>query len=104
MLGSVELERLSPGQRGALLLIFYLLVDRDRIPIILDQPEENLDNETVYNLLVGVITRAKQHRQVVMVTHNANLAVHVMPSRSLSAAWSAMALTRLATRLAPLRS
>ncbi|CAN7150449.1 TrlF family AAA-like ATPase [Acidovorax delafieldii] len=75
MLGSVELERLSPGQRGALLLIFYLLVDRDRIPIILDQPEENLDNETVYNLLVGVITKAKQHRQVVMVTHNANLAV-----------------------------
>lgn len=75
MLGSVELERLSPGQRGALLLIFYLLVDRDRIPIVLDQPEENLDNETVYNLLVGVITRAKQHRQVVMVTHNANLAV-----------------------------
>lgn len=75
MLGSVELERLSPGQRGALLLIFYLLVDRERIPIILDQPEENLDNETVYNLLVGVINRAKQHRQVVMVTHNANLAV-----------------------------
>lgn len=75
MLGSVELERLSPGQRGALLLIFYLLVDRDRVPIILDQPEENLDNETVYNLLVGVITKAKQHRQVVMVTHNANLAV-----------------------------
>jgi hypothetical protein len=53
MLGSVELERLSPGQRGALLLIFYLLVDRERIPISLDQPEENLDNETVYNLLVG---------------------------------------------------
>lgn len=74
-LGSVELEQLSPGQRGALLLIFYLLVDRDRIPIILDQPEENLDNETVYSLLVSVITRAKQHRQVVMVTHNANLAV-----------------------------
>jgi len=75
MLGSVELERLSPGQRGALLLIFYLLVDRERVPIILDQPEENLDNETVYNLLVGVINRAKQHRQVIMVTHNANLAV-----------------------------
>ncbi|MES2069249.1 MAG: ABC transporter [Pseudomonadota bacterium] len=74
-LGNVELERLSPGQRGALLLIFYLLVDRERIPIVLDQPEENLDNETVYQLLVGVITRAKQHRQVIMVTHNANLAI-----------------------------
>ncbi|MGB9989355.1 TrlF family AAA-like ATPase [Pseudoduganella rhizocola] len=74
-LDNVELERLSPGQRGALLLIFYLLVDRERIPIILDQPEENLDNETVYKLLVNVLTRAKQHRQVIMVTHNANLAV-----------------------------
>lgn len=74
-LDNVELERLSPGQRGALLLIFYLLVDRDRMPIVLDQPEENLDNETVYELLVSVLTRAKQHRQVIMVTHNANLAV-----------------------------
>jgi len=34
------LERLHPGLRGALLLIFYLLVDRERAPIILDQPEE----------------------------------------------------------------
>ena len=70
-----EISQLSPGERGLLLLVFYLLVDKDDIPIIIDQPEENLDNETVYNLLVGVITRAKQHRQVVMVTHNANLAV-----------------------------
>jgi ATPase subunit of ABC transporter with duplicated ATPase domains len=42
-----HIEQLSPGQRGALLLIFYLLVDKGRNPIILDQPEENLDNETV---------------------------------------------------------
>ncbi|MFM0126732.1 ABC transporter [Paraburkholderia sediminicola] len=74
-MGGVSLERLSPGQRGALLLIFYLLVDRDRIPIVLDQPEENLDNETVFRLLVNVINKAKQHRQVIMITHNANLAV-----------------------------
>jgi predicted ATPase len=74
-MGGVSLERLSPGQRGALLLIFYLLVDRDRIPIVLDQPEENLDNETVFRLLVNVINKAKQHRQVITITHNANLAV-----------------------------
>src|SRR5690606_3996549 len=36
---NVEVEKLSPGQRGALLLIFYLLVDKDKTPIILDQPE-----------------------------------------------------------------
>lgn len=70
-----RIEQLSPGQRGALLLIFYLLVDKGRNPIILDQPEENLDNETVYNLLVPVLTKAKKFRQIIMVTHNPNLAV-----------------------------
>jgi ABC-type lipoprotein export system ATPase subunit len=70
-----QIEQLSPGQRGALLLIFYLLVDRGRTPIILDQPEENLDNETVVNLLVPVLSEAKKKRQIIMVTHNPNLAV-----------------------------
>lgn len=70
-----KIEQLSPGQRGALLLIFYLLVDKGRNPIILDQPEENLDNETVFRLLVPVLSEAKKQRQIVMVTHNPNLAV-----------------------------
>jgi len=69
------LTQLSPGQRGALLLIFYLLVDESDLPIVLDQPEENLDNETVYSLLVPAIKQAKMKRQIIMVTHNANLAV-----------------------------
>ena len=70
-----QIEQLSPGQRGALLLIFYLLVDKGRTPIILDQPEENLDNETVFRLLVPVLSEAKKQRQIIMVTHNPNLAV-----------------------------
>jgi len=70
-----QIEQLSPGQRGALLLIFYLLVDIDKTPIILDQPEENLDNETVFRLLVPVLSEAKKQRQIIMVTHNPNLAV-----------------------------
>jgi ABC-type lipoprotein export system ATPase subunit len=70
-----HIEQLSPGQRGALLLIFYLLVDKGRNPIILDQPEENLDNETVVSLLVPVLSEAKRKRQIIMVTHNPNLAV-----------------------------
>lgn len=65
----------SPGERGAILLIFYLLVDKDNIPLIIDQPEENLDNESVFNLLVPYIKRAKETRQVIIVTHNPNLAV-----------------------------
>ncbi|WP_342713479.1 TrlF family AAA-like ATPase [Bradyrhizobium sp. B124] len=70
-----QIEQLSPGQRGALLLIFYLLVDKGRNPIVLDQPEENLDNETVVSLLVPVLNEAKKSRQIIMVTHNPNLAV-----------------------------
>jgi len=70
-----RIEQLSPGQRGALLLIFYLLVDKGRHPIILDQPEENLDNETIVSLLVPVLEVAKKRRQIIMVTHNPNLAV-----------------------------
>lgn len=70
-----QIEQLSPGQRGALLLIFYLLVDKGKMPIILDQPEENLDNETVFRLLVPVLSEAKKQRQIIMVTHSPNLAV-----------------------------
>ncbi len=74
-LGETELNQLSPGEKGALLLIFYLLIDKNDIPLIIDQPEENLDNESVYKLLVNFIKIAKKKRQIIIVTHNPNLAV-----------------------------
>lgn len=74
-MGDKELGQLSPGERGTLLLVFYLLVDKDDIPLLIDQPEENLDNQTVYELLVPCIKEAKRRRQVFIVTHNPNLAV-----------------------------
>ena len=74
-LAGTTMEQLSPGQRGALLLIFYLLVDKDQSPLVLDQPEENLDNQTVFSMLVPIIKKSKEYRQIIMVTHNANLAV-----------------------------
>lgn len=70
-----SLEELSPGERGSLLLVFYLLLDARNIPLILDQPEDNLDNESVANILVPFIREAKKRRQIVIITHNANLAV-----------------------------
>jgi ABC-type lipoprotein export system ATPase subunit len=69
------LNELSPGERGALLLVFYLLVDQNTAPLIIDQPEENLDNQTVYRLLVPCIKDAKRRRQIILITHNPNLAV-----------------------------
>jgi len=74
-LGGKVLSQLSPGERGALLLIFYLMIDKENIPLIIDQPEDNLDNESVYNMLSKFIKQAKKKRQIIMVTHNPNLAV-----------------------------
>ncbi len=74
-LNDKNIEGLSPGERGALLLIFYLALDKNDIPLIIDQPEENLDNQSVYNLLAQFIKNAKEKRQVILVTHNPNLAV-----------------------------
>jgi len=74
-LDETELSQLSPGEKGALLLIFYLLIDKNDIPLVMDQPEENLDNQSVYELLVHYIKEAKKRRQIVIVTHNPNLAV-----------------------------
>lgn len=74
-MGGRDLEELSPGERGIVLLIFYLALSQNSIPIIIDQPEDNLDNQSVYNKLVPCICAAKQKRQVIIVTHNPNIAV-----------------------------
>lgn len=73
----VPIEQLSPGTRGIVLLLLYLAIDRyDRRPLIIDQPEENLDPKSVYDELVPHFRDARQRRQVIVVTHNANLVVN----------------------------
>jgi ABC-type lipoprotein export system ATPase subunit len=74
-LAGKELEELSPGERGILLLVFYLLLDQEEIPLVIDQPEHNLDNSSVFHLLEPCIRYAKQRRQIILVTHNANVAI-----------------------------
>ena len=74
--GGTELEYLSPGTRGIALLVLYLLMDEDdRRPLIIDQPEGNLDNASIYMQLVPYIKKAKEKRQIILVTHNPNLVV-----------------------------
>jgi len=70
-----SLDQLSPGEKGALLLVFYLVLDKEEVPLIIDQPEDNLDNNSVAKVLVPYIKEAKKYRQIIMVTHNPNLAV-----------------------------
>lgn len=75
MSGGKNLVELSPGERGIILLIFYLALSKDNMPLIIDQPEDNLDNQSVYGRLVPAILEAKKNRQVIIVTHNPNIAI-----------------------------
>jgi energy-coupling factor transporter ATP-binding protein EcfA2 len=73
----VDIRKLSPGTRGIVLLLLYLaLDDADDRPLIIDQPEENLDPKSIYDELVGLFIDAKSKRQVIMATHNANLVIN----------------------------
>lgn len=73
----VDIRKLSPGTRGIVLLLLYLaLDDTDNRPLVIDQPEENLDPKSVFDELVSLFVDAKAHRQVIMVTHNANLVIN----------------------------
>ena len=73
----VAIELLSPGTRGIVLLLLYLVIDaQDRRPLIIDQPEENLDPKSVFEELVPHFRDARKRRQVIIVTHNANLVVN----------------------------
>ena len=64
----------SPGQKTAALLAFLLSYGEE--PLILDQPEDDLDNHLIYDLIVTQLREVKQHRQVIVVTHNANIVVN----------------------------
>jgi ABC-type multidrug transport system ATPase subunit len=73
----IDIRKLSPGTRGIVLLLLYLaLDDADDRPLIIDQPEENLDPKSVFDELVALFISAKAKRQVIMVTHNANLVIN----------------------------
>ncbi|WP_369810899.1 TrlF family AAA-like ATPase [Marinobacter salarius] len=73
----VDIRKLSPGTRGIVLLLLYLgLDDKDDRPLLIDQPEENLDPKSVFDELVRLFVEAKSHRQVIIVTHNANLVIN----------------------------
>jgi len=65
---------LSLGQQQSVLLSLMLSAD-STAPLIIDQPEDNLDSEFIYHSLVPVLRQAKERRQVIVVTHNANIAV-----------------------------
>jgi hypothetical protein len=68
------LEQGSAGQMTASILAFILAYGS--LPIILDQPEDDLDNHLIYNFVVEQVRRKKLRRQVIIITHNPNIVVN----------------------------
>lgn len=68
------IETSSIGQRSTAILSLLLSAGSD--PIILDQPEDDLDNQYVYNVVVDLLRRKKFSRQIIIATHNANIPVN----------------------------
>lgn len=69
-----DLSQGSAGQKAATVLAFLLSYGDD--PIILDQPEDDLDNQLVYELIVKKIKESKNKRQILIITHNPNIVVN----------------------------
>ena len=70
-----DILKMSPGKKGLVLLQLILHISNATHPILIDQPEDNLDNRTIYNELKSFLKKRKLLRQVILVTHNANLVV-----------------------------
>jgi len=64
----------SPGQKTAALLAFLLSYGEE--PLVLDQPEDDLDNHLIYDLIVTQLREVKRRRQLLVVTHNPNIVVN----------------------------
>jgi energy-coupling factor transporter ATP-binding protein EcfA2 len=72
--GFKSLSTASAGQKTAAILTFLLSFGDE--PLLLDQPEDDLDNRLVYDLVVKGLKKAKEKRQIIVVTHNANIPVN----------------------------
>lgn len=69
-----DISQGSAGQKAATVLAFLLSYGND--PLILDQPEDDLDNQLIYELIVKKIKESKKNRQILVITHNANIVVN----------------------------
>jgi hypothetical protein len=70
----ILINQLSDGQKHTIMLTIAMLAESN-IPLVIDQPEDDLDNAFIFSAVVRVLRSIKERRQVILVTHNANIAV-----------------------------
>lgn len=70
-----KFEQMSPGKKAFIVLKLILDFSDSKIPVLIDQPEDSLDNRAIYNELTAYIKKTKLNRQIILVTHNPNIVV-----------------------------
>ena len=69
------LDAMSPGKKNLVVLKLLIELNNSEYPILIDQPEDDLDNRSIYDDLVQFILKKKGKRQMILVTHNPNVVV-----------------------------
>ena len=70
-----EFKQMSPGKKAFVILKLILEFSESKVPVLIDQPEDSLDNRAIYNELTKYIKETKKKRQIIIVTHNPNVVV-----------------------------
>lgn len=73
--GNDTIDRMSPGKKALVLLEMIVNLEKSKCPILIDQPEDDLDNRSIYTDLVSYLKSKKHERQIIVVTHNANVVI-----------------------------
>ena len=70
-----NIQEFSPGQQANVLMEYLVCKNTDK-PLLIDQPEDNVDNFTIYNDITKWFRELKVKRQIIVVTHNANIVIN----------------------------
>ncbi len=74
-IGGFQKSTMTEGRQALFALTLLLNQESETWPLLIDQPEDDLDSRSIYNVIVPYLKEQKKKRQIIMVSHNANLVV-----------------------------
>jgi len=74
-IGGFTRSSMTPGKQALFALTLILNESQEPWPLLIDQPEDDLDSRSIYETIVPYLAKRKKERQIVMVSHNANLVI-----------------------------
>ena len=75
VIGGFGTSTMTPGKQALFALTLILNESQEPWPLLIDQPEDDLDSRSIYDSIVPYLIERKQERQIIMVSHNPNLVV-----------------------------